>query len=202
MFEREIRDIAFVPRWGIIRTIRQQNVAEHSYFVAIYADQIAKLISWEGDRAGLLRLAIAHDWEEILSSDIAAPAKRVIKKSMGFSWALFEKWTFQRLVERIPDFVRWGVFSDEEGEREAATILKVADLLEAVLFLADEVNMGNNNCVAVKAYLEDGLWSAMKELESFTSVAARSELIVQMKAAIDSASFGCSKVVRGDEHIA
>lgn len=202
MFEREIRDTAFVPRWGIIRTIRQQNIAEHAYFVAVYADQIAQIISWMGPRDQLFRLTLSHDWEEILSSDIASPAKRVMKKAAGFGWALFEKWTFGRIMDRVPDFCRWGVFPDESLQSQAHSILKLADLLEAILFLADELNMGNNNVVACKSFLEDTLWSSITELDRFSSLSQREELIKQFKAAIDSASYGCSKLVRGDELIA
>ena len=41
------RDMAYVPRWVILRRHRQQYLAEHSYFVAIYAQQVARLIQYE-----------------------------------------------------------------------------------------------------------------------------------------------------------
>ena len=41
------RDMAHVPRWVIARTHRRQSVAEHSYFVALYARQIAIEIGYD-----------------------------------------------------------------------------------------------------------------------------------------------------------
>lgn len=150
MFEREIRDTAFVPRWAIIRTIRQQNVAEHSYFVAIYADQIARFIdagTWTGEfYATLMRYALYHDMDEILSGDISSPAKKVIKDGAQSGYHLYEKWTSQRLDERMQDAYHHDLrYVAEHYRPQLKAIVKTADVLEACVYLADEAQMGNRN---------------------------------------------------------
>ena len=56
------RVLQHVPRWAIIRTLRQQSVAEHSYYVAIYATAIAKLLSMRTqDINWITQYSLTHD---------------------------------------------------------------------------------------------------------------------------------------------
>lgn len=201
MFEREIRDTAYVPRWSIIRTTRPQSIAEHMYFVAIYADQIAETLHYTGDRAQLIRVALTHDWPEILTGDIAAPAKRVMKEASKTGWNLVEKWEQQQTTERIPDFQRMYAHLGTKGQVEhMELIVKVADLLEAVVFLADEENSGNGNVMACRSALESIMWDAVARID-FGTIEQRKKLKKEMENAILSARVGHSKVVFGNEKI-
>lgn len=163
MFEREIRNLAFVPRWAIIRVQRQQSVAEHSYFVAIYADQIARAINWSGPRDQLMRLALFHDMDEILTGDISAPSKKVMESSAMSGWHIFEKWKTQRMEERINCFQSY-LEIVSPWDKSGYAIIKTADLLEAVLFLCDETFSGNRNVHPVREYLADALMKSVDAL--------------------------------------
>lgn len=157
MFERELRTLSHVPRWAIVRTIQRQSVAEHSYYVAIYADQIAELIEWQGSRRNLMRLAMFHDMDEILSGDIASPAKAVL------NCAEYRTWSSKLMSGRFSYFEEW--FQSEPGRvKEALTILHVADWLEGVLFLCDEEFLGNKNVRDVRCHCEERLFEAIKLL--------------------------------------
>lgn len=201
MFERELRDLAFVPRWGIVRTVRQQNVAEHTFFVAIYADQIAGAIGWQGDRAQLFRLALAHDWDEIFTSDIAAPAKRVLKKAAGKDgWINFERWLRHLSLDRFPYFKEWiDGFKESTEAHQAEEILKVADLLEAVLYLAEEENLGNGNVSHRRDFLQNQLITATDKLKEFGTPEGVSLVMQEIIDAITSQARGQSKTVYGNE---
>ena len=79
-----------VKRWHIVNTIRTQNVAEHSFNVAIIADELQhRLIEafgtdilppvyhrdrmlWERD---VLMIALTHDLDEVFTGDIPASVK-------------------------------------------------------------------------------------------------------------------------------
>lgn len=130
--EREVRDIAQIPRWAIIRTYRQQSVAEHSYFVSLYTD-------WLGTLAGLdldehryaVREALWHDIGERFSGDIPTPFKKsarvdesVIDEAMG------REHPWYRLQHQKTDL-------GAHGQMRALCIVKIADLLEAVTFLSE-----------------------------------------------------------------
>lgn len=75
MFEVEFRLFSEVRRWATIRN-SGQKLAEHSFFVALYADQIATLIDWQGDRGALMLHALLHDIDELITGDIPGNWKR------------------------------------------------------------------------------------------------------------------------------
>lgn len=135
MFERELRDLCHVPRWNILRRSRQQNVAEHMYFVTIYALEIATFIEWEGDHLLLARAALTHDIPEVWTGDPPGPAKHTI-------FDVDKTRTFEdtKMREIFPEH-----FDYFRAEGQAKAILRVADRLDATLFLADEWNMGNRS---------------------------------------------------------
>lgn len=145
MFEREYRELSWVPRWTIIRRIREQSVAEHSYYVALYAGQVADLVKWKGDRGTLLKWALLHDLAEVFTSDIPGPTKRaMIDKGKGAAFVANElNRRFPDLA--VPDGVTHGAFAEIEA------IVKVADLIDENCYLASERQLGNGTLDVVRA---------------------------------------------------
>jgi len=134
-FAAAFRDLSYVPRWGILRSIRKQNVAEHSYYVALYADQLAALIQWEGDTAALLQYALLHDIDETITGDIPGPVKR----------AAFDK---TKMWNKIRDTMarRFGtinVFRLNNPLPEIKAIVAVADSIDEISYLIEETVLGN-----------------------------------------------------------
>lgn len=107
---QDLRRLRFVPRWVIVPTITQQNVAEHSFHVAW-------IMVWLCDRIGyplnvaMLKEALVHDHDEAYTGDIPSTAKKISIGPVG---------------------------SDK-------CVLKIADCLEAALFIQEEINMGNKS---------------------------------------------------------
>lgn len=63
-----------VTRWHIVRTVRPQSLAEHTFDVVMIARAIAKIAGvddYEIIKAGLL-----HDLDEIVTGDIPTPTKQ------------------------------------------------------------------------------------------------------------------------------
>jgi len=143
MFEREWRDLAWVPRWTIIRTLRQQSVAEHSFFVALYAHDIALLINQTPagntcnyDLGRLQRLALIHDAEEAITGDTPGPIKRSLYRDDA------DEIVAKMVQRRFPH----DPYTPSNEER---AIIRTASLLEETLYLAGEVQMGNRAAEAV-----------------------------------------------------
>lgn len=158
MFNREYRELSDVPRWAIIRTIQRQNVAEHSYYVTLYAGQVADFIDWTGDRADLLDYALRHDLEEMYMSDIPGPSKR----AMMTDRVHYDEHCRAENVKRFgADYVKrlfYPVDETPEGdwrtEEEIKAIIKVADLLDECFFLCLDQQLGNR---AVETVFEHSL---------------------------------------------
>lgn len=141
MFEPEIRDSAFTPRWVIGRWIRRQMLVEHLYFVSYYADQIAEFIEWKGDRLALLRRAMRHDMHENVTGDVPGTAKR----AMDFPHA--ETHPACTSLMRIRHGADWDRWNATDPEMEA--IIKVADRFEELMYLNDEMLFGNTTATEV-----------------------------------------------------
>jgi len=69
-----------VPRWSVVRRLREQSVAEHSFAVAIIAiELVTRITTLSICRPGhLLYAALVHDIDESVTGDISSPAKRMM----------------------------------------------------------------------------------------------------------------------------
>jgi len=111
---------------------------EHSGLVAIYADQIAGVLGWDGDRAALMRACLSHDWPEVESGDMPGPFKRAAVDDAKLSE--YEDQVYDR---------RFGGNPNNDDDPMIGHMLKTADILEAVLFLVSERRLGNQGVVSV-----------------------------------------------------
>lgn len=147
MFERELTDSLFLQRWGIVRTLMPQSVAEHTFLVAHYANDIAVFLGVSTpSHLRLLQKALWHDArDEIFTGDLPGPNKRGLLDAIGpdakWRWkAKIEEWAnrvFKNLVNRE------GGAATDPGHEVIELILKTADWLEAAVRMATETQMGN-----------------------------------------------------------
>lgn len=125
-----LRRLSMVPRWAVIPTIRSQSVAEHSYYVAVIALRLRHFHA-AADRGGidaaeLMHAALCHDELEAFTGDIASPAKRWMD-SNEVAHQEYETGCY------VP------------GYDAVGSILKLADLIEAYVFLMEEWDLGNKS---------------------------------------------------------
>jgi 5'-deoxynucleotidase YfbR-like HD superfamily hydrolase len=164
MLERELRDLAHVKRWAIVRTLRDQSVAEHSYYVTMYANDIASHLGLdESVQLTILKRALWHDVDEILTGDIPGPHKKKlvdkVKANTFFQSAMGV--IFGQRAHRDGQEVG----DDPHRTQLVAAILKVADLLEAIHFLEEEATMGNKNVEHLKGPLWEQIQSCCWDID-------------------------------------
>lgn len=140
MFQREIRDFSTVPRWTTLRTIRQQNVAEHSFYVMVYVRQIVIFLGLQHMLLAALEYAMYHDGEETFSGDTPGPWKRISEDATKAAVA-----ARRLMIKRFPDWDAGPVHATVKW------IVKVANLVDEIAFLGNEFQMGNRNTVGVSA---------------------------------------------------
>lgn len=76
--QRQMRRLAFVPRWAIFPTNRSQSVAEHSFHVSHITLWLLGFSSYREDKDFVLDCliyAITHDADESVTGDIPSPSK-------------------------------------------------------------------------------------------------------------------------------
>ena len=125
-----VRNLAWVPRWVIMKRNRTQSVAEHSFFVALYSIDVAKIVELGVEfYPNLLQYALTHDMEEMITGDLPAPYKHALP-STAAPWIVR---TWEALEAPIS-------LVDNDVVRQ---IVKTADLIDSFLYLEEEVQMGN-----------------------------------------------------------
>ena len=137
-----------VQRWHILNTSRQQNMAEHSYMVAVISLALHHFIHrpspFELNEAEVMQLvvgALFHDSPEIRTGDIPTPGKELIEKHAP----VLMKEIDRALMPELP-FVGGNV---PEGLRR---IIKMADIIEAAHWIRNNGAGDFAEQVAEKCY--------------------------------------------------
>lgn len=134
MFEREYRELSFVPRWGIARRLREQNVAEHSYYVCLYSKQIMDYLGLSNEhQLEVLSYAIIHDLPEALFGDWMGPAKHMV----------VDKHRMEACEQSVLSS-RFGLHKVEPSKL-SVLVVKFADRMDEVLWVATEIQLGNQS---------------------------------------------------------
>jgi 5'-deoxynucleotidase YfbR-like HD superfamily hydrolase len=114
-------------------------VAEHSYYVAVYAMLLGRGMGhheWIVNEA--IRMALIHDTEEIVTGDIPAPAKKYLdpddKKFLNFKNRAHELLKIR--ASGMPNEI-------------SVHIVKLADFMDALAYLATEIQMGNQSVLKI-----------------------------------------------------
>lgn len=123
---RAIVDGGRTRRFHTVRTITTQDVAAHSYGVAM----LVRVLLGPNVRAAVLLDALQHDMAEVYMGDIPAPTKR--KLGISESVAYHEAMELTALG-----------FVTEELTTEERRAVKFADCFDGMLFCVTERSMGN-----------------------------------------------------------
>jgi 5'-deoxynucleotidase YfbR-like HD superfamily hydrolase len=118
--------LSTIKRWGIVKTIQQQSVAEHCFNVQRICMRLAPLFNIDHavEQFILSQAALHHDNKEALTGDIPSTAK-------GYT----------TIGENGVDTDPRGWYTGASDEIKA--IVKLADMLEMFHFMAIEMKMGN-----------------------------------------------------------
>jgi len=122
-----------VTRWHMVRTGRDQTVADHSWAVTVLALRMAEELVAPltvDERADLMVYALLHDIHEIETGDLPTPAKTTLEEAgLGHAIRALEEAFWQNRGVPFPTWGSWGRIS---------TLVAAADKMEAALFYKRE----------------------------------------------------------------
>ncbi|WP_433943856.1 5'-deoxynucleotidase [Paenibacillus sp. SN-8-1] len=164
-----------IQRWSLMRSTSTENVAEHSFYVAILAHILCEIGNQlygkhlQADRAATL--ALFHDATEVFTGDIPTPVKHHNPRLLS-NFREMEAIAAERLTSMIPPALRslYEPLLDPttENDKELRKYVKAADSLDAYLKCTWEVASGNREFAAAKAQLLNKLESLhMPEVSYF-----------------------------------
>jgi 5'-deoxynucleotidase len=141
--------LRYIERWSLMRNIVRENVAEHSYHVALLTHALAAIGNEIYGKSipidQLVSRALFHDATETFTGDIPTPVKHHNPKILD-SFREIEHLAAERLARMVPEPLR-GVYgpllASKRRDDEYGVYIKAADLLDAYLKCDAEVSAGN-----------------------------------------------------------
>nr|WP_216671531.1 5'-deoxynucleotidase [Saccharibacillus qingshengii] len=176
-FSAYLYRLKHIKRWSLMRSTMTENVAEHSYHVALLSHLLCTIgnelygKSLNADRAS--SLALFHDAPEVFTGDIPTPVKHH-NETLLTNFRLIEQMGAQRLNDMAPEALQpvyaslIGTTEPNEEDKVLHAYVKAADRIDAYLKCAWEVAAGNREFAVAKHQTEEKLAeSAMPEVEYF-----------------------------------
>jgi 5'-deoxynucleotidase YfbR-like HD superfamily hydrolase len=145
-----------VFRYSSRPVIARETVAEHSFYVALYALIIGRRMGTPVLMGTLLGRAVAHDLDESLTGDF----QRSFKYANPSLRLEIAKAANDFMLKLMLPFGNPGleVFSDWEDAKEndlEGAIIKVADFLAVVAYIIKELRMGNHHLMDIVSECEE-----------------------------------------------
>lgn len=157
--------LSCIIRYNNTPKVNGESVAEHSYYVALMTMLVADYLESEGapplDKLRLMKMALLHDIEEIISGDIIK-----ILKTAGFKAEL------EKMNERSMQYLT-GILESEQGQNYCdlwratksktdpeAKIVDFCDWLAVIVYSIRESHLGNK-------YFEEILEYAIRTFQKF-----------------------------------
>ena len=165
----------YIKRWSLMRSVREENIMEHSQSVAVIAHALAlignKIYNKSINVEKTVLLAQYHEVGEVITGDLPTPIK-YFNPEINTAYKDLERKACERILGMLPkeleDDYKDLILPDEESEEYK--IVKLADRLSAYLKCVEEVTAGNKEFKKAKESIEKDLKSKKsQEVEYYLS---------------------------------
>ncbi|MBI3383951.1 MAG: 5'-deoxynucleotidase [Aquabacterium sp.] len=147
-FYAHLSRLRFIKRWGLMRNAVEEDVAQHSWEVAILAHALAVIardvLGKPVDPNSVATRALFHDATEAITGDLPTPVK--YSPAMRHATANLEGEVCEEMLRLLPESVRPALRSamdHHEWPDDEARLIKSADRLAAWLKCRAELRYGN-----------------------------------------------------------
>jgi 5'-deoxynucleotidase YfbR-like HD superfamily hydrolase len=146
------RALSHCNRFGAEITLKPENLAEHHYWVELYALAIYKdyvmvdpTEEREAELLDIITMSITHDFPEIETTDVPTPIKRS-SQIINDAYEKYEREVTEKLeVESdLPDLAKL-ITDFNANSNLVSEIVNLADRISAVVYCVEECVAGNRN---------------------------------------------------------
>ena len=158
----------FIRRWGLMKSVTTENIAEHSAQVAQLAHALAlirnKKFGGSLDPDRIATMALYHETSEVMTGDLPTPIK-YYNEDIRRSYKDIEHIANERLISMLPEEFRedYRAIIEVDTASDEHKIIKAADKLSAYIKCVEELNAGNREFAMAKEALR-------AEVEKFRSL--------------------------------
>lgn len=139
-----------IERWSLLFSTKKENVKEHSFDVAIIAQNLvaidARMFNGHLDAAQAAVFGLYHDMAEIFTGDLPTPVKHFCKEVKEAADSL-EQLAINKLVSCHPIEVQDIYRSALQPPAEYHRFIKAADRLSAIIKCRLEIARGNKEFI-------------------------------------------------------
>lgn len=163
----------YIKRWQLMRSVREENIMEHSHHVTMLAHALAVIhndvFGGNVDVLKVVLYALYHETSEVMTGDLPTPIKYYNQGIHG-AYKQLEQSANEKIVSTLPEEMKKGivpfVMADEESTEYK--LVKAADRLSAYVKCLEEQRSGNSEFAKARKTLEEDLHARkMPELEYF-----------------------------------
>ena len=146
----------YIKRWSLMRSIREENIMEHSQQVAVIAHALAlinnKIYGGNVDVGKVVLYAQYHEVGELITGDLPTPIK-YFNPEIKSAYKDLEKNACVRLINMLPENLKeeYTEYIQPDEQSEEYKIVKSADRLAAYLKCVEEIKAGNSEFKKAKA---------------------------------------------------
>ena len=163
-----INRMKYIKRWSLMRSVREENIMEHSQSVAVIAHALAlianKIYGKSVDVYKTVLLAQYHEVGEVITGDLPTPIK-YFNPEINTAYKDLEHKACERILGMLPfeleNNYRDLILPDESSEEYK--IVKLADRLDAYLKCVEEVTAGNKEFKKAQLSIEKDLKSSKSQ---------------------------------------
>lgn len=146
----------YIKRWSLMRSVREENIMEHSQSVAVIAHALAlitnKIYGGNVDEKKVVLSAQYHEVGEVITGDLPTPIK-YFNPEIKTAYKDLEKGACERILSMLPECLKaeYSEYILPDENCEEYKIVKYADRLAAYLKCVEEVKSGNAEFKKAKA---------------------------------------------------
>lgn len=147
-FYAHLARLRYIKRWGLMRNAEEEDVAQHSWEVAVLAHALAVIsrdvFHKQVDPNAVAARALFHDATEAITGDLPTPVK--YSPAMRHATANLEGEVCREMVSLLPAALQTSmtaVMDHETWPAHEAALVKTADRLAAWLKCQAELRFGN-----------------------------------------------------------
>ena len=154
----------YIKRWQLMRSVREENIMEHSQNVTMLAHALAvihnEVYGGNADVAKVVLYAMYHETSEVMTGDLPTPIKYYNKGIHG-AYKELEKSACEKIADMLPTEMKNAIapyiLADEESTEYK--LVKAADRLSAYIKCMEELRSGNKEFSKAKKSIEEDLRS-------------------------------------------
>lgn len=151
-----INRMKYIKRWSLMRSIREENIMEHSQQVAVISHALALIRNKEfGGNVNVEKtvlLAQYHEVGEVITGDLPTPIK-YFNPEIKTAYKDLEKIACEKLLDMLPENLKgeYEQYIIPDTSSEEYMLVKCADKLCAYLKCVEEIKAGNSEFKKARA---------------------------------------------------